>query len=1242
MTATLPIADPSLVTPTLATQYNAAATEAKWQERWETHQVFKARPEQGGQPYCIVIPPPNVTGSLHMGHAFESALTDVLIRYHRMKGDNTLWLPGTDHASIAVSTILEKQLKAEGKTRRDLSREEYLQRAWAWKAESGGTIANQLRRLGASLDWSRERFTMDEGLSRAVIEAFIRLYREGLIYRGNYLVNWCPASQSAVSDLEVENQEVNGHLWHFRYPLTDGSGWVEVATTRPETMLGDTAVAVNPEDDRYRHLIGKTLTLPILGRQIPIIADELVDPAFGTGCVKVTPAHDPNDFQMGQRHHLPMINIMHKDGSLNEHAGPFEGQDRFVARKNVVAQLEVEGFLVKVEDYKHTVPYSDRGKVPVEPLLSTQWFVKIEPLAQQALADLDQQNSPQFVPERWAKVYRDWLVNLKDWCISRQLWWGHQIPAWYAISETGGDITDHTPFIVAGNEREAREQAIAQFGPEVQLEQDPDVLDTWFSSGLWPFSTLGWPDRTEDLDFYYPTSTMVTGFDIIFFWVARMTMMGKHFTGTMPFGDVYIHGLVRDENNKKMSKTAGNGIDPLLLIDKYGADALRYTLIREVAGAGQDIRMEYNRKTDESATVEASRNFANKLWNASRFVMLNLDGHTPAQLGFPNLADLELADRWILSRYQQVVQQTREQIETYGLGEAAKGLYEFIWGDFCDWYIELVKARLREEGTSRRVAQQVLAHVLEGTLKLLHPFMPHITEELWQTLTQADSETFLSLQSYPTVLEETVAEPAQTTIAPPPSGFEQEAQPDPWSEPSSKPAEVVQPSLTVPVQVQSQSLKLVLQLFRQTLHFISHHPQLIVWAIVAVFLVLMLEIAAGIVNTIDHLPVLSSFCQLVGFSYSIWFGYRYLLQAKGRAELGGKVKSLTTDIVGVTQPYLVGETGDQKLDRQNRLEETGSTATVVSESASIQTPPNEVISSITTPSKTITSGIFPTEKTSAVPLLINPELEQQFEFLIGVIRMLRNLRATHGIKKRAEIDVDFVYQNPQHFQFLKSGIQYIKSMAQVKGGNFIPESEYTPTLGPSVLGVFGSLRSVVSIGDVSILDTDKQIEETQRDLKREEAKAESLRKRLNSPGYVEKAPADLVQSSRDLLAETEKAISNLRTKLNDLEKMPSYHHPQEQDFWNEEIEVKYSDGTKLSLHAYLLRIYPENFNGYDAYLDIPMSHNPDIKKVSSLRFNKKWEVITGPTESLISGFFRGDYTENNPRAWVFGLRLISD
>jgi valyl-tRNA synthetase len=626
------------------------------------------------------------------------------------------------------------------------------------------------------VDWRRERFTLDAGCSAAVIEAFNRLHEQGLIYRGEYLVNWCPASGSAVSDLEVEMKEVDGHLWHFRYPLTagaaaDGRTHLEVATTRPETLLGDTAVAVNPKDPRYADLVGQTLTLPLVGREIPIVADDHVDAAFGTGCVKVTPAHDPNDFAIGQRHNLPLITVMAKDGSMNEAAGRFQGLDRFEARKAVVAAMEEGGFLARVEDYRHSVPFSDRGKVPVEPLLSTQWFVKTEPLAARCREALENAD-PRFVPERWSKVYRDWLTDIRDWCISRQLWWGHRIPAWFVVSETGGAITDTTPYVVARDEAEARAKAEAQFsgGTHAQplvLEQDPDALDTWFSSGLWPFSTLGWPDAdAADLARWYPTSVLVTGFDIIFFWVARMTMMAGallHGPGTasatwMPFQDVYIHGLVRDENNRKMSKSAGNGIDPLLLIDRYGADALRFALVREVAGAGQDIRLDYDRKSDTSATVEASRNFANKLWNVTRFALMNLGGETPASLGEPDSTALQLADRWILSRLARVNRETAERYGSYGLGEASKGLYEFAWNEVCDWYVELIKRRLNPGETpspealaDQRTARQVLAKVLNELLVMLHPLMPHLSEELWHGLTGASEETFLALQPWPVV-----------------------------------------------------------------------------------------------------------------------------------------------------------------------------------------------------------------------------------------------------------------------------------------------------------------------------------------------------------------------------------------------------------------------------------------------------------------------------------------------------------
>ena len=772
--------------------YDPSGTEARWQAAWESAGAFHPDPNAPGEPFSVVIPPPNVTGSLHMGHGFETALIDTIVRFQRLRGRNVLCLPGTDLASIAVQSILEKQIKAEGGSKDDLGRDAFLERAWAWKEESGGTIVGQLRRLGYSVDWRRERFTLDPGLNKAVVEAFVRLHEQGLIYRGEYLVNWCPASGSAVSDLEVEMKELDGHLWHFRYPLTDGPAGeaageaagldhLVVATTRPETLLGDTGVAVHPDDPRYAALVGRTITLPLVGRQIPIVADDHVDPAFGTGCVKVTPAHDPNDFAIGARHGLPLITVMAKDGAMNAAAGRFAGLDRFEARAAVVTAMEAEGFLVKVEPHRHSVPFSDRGKVPVEPLLSTQWFARAEPLAARCRAALDQ-GEPRFVPQRWEKVYRDWLTDIRDWCISRQLWWGHRIPAWFVVSETGGVISDATPYVVARDAEEAQAKAEAQFGAAsraagrpLQLEQDPDVLDTWFSSGLWPFSTLGWPDaNAADLATWYPTSVLVTGFDIIFFWVARMTMLAGAFlqddgvpvggrSSWMPFADVMIHGLVRDENNRKMSKSAGNGIDPLPLIERYGADALRFALVREVAGAGQDILLDYDRASGSSATVEGARNFANKLWNATRFALINLGGETPASLGDPDPAALTLADRWILSRLARVNGETAERYGSYALGEAAKGLYEFAWNEVCDWTIELLKRRLNPrpavEGeplsaavlADQRVARQVLAKLLNDLLVLLHPLMPHLSEELWHGLTGAPEGTFLALQAWPAV-----------------------------------------------------------------------------------------------------------------------------------------------------------------------------------------------------------------------------------------------------------------------------------------------------------------------------------------------------------------------------------------------------------------------------------------------------------------------------------------------------------
>ena len=833
------------------------------------------------------------------------------------------------------------------------------------------------------------------------------------------MVNWCPASQSAVSDLEVESREVDGNLWHFRYPLTDGSGYVEVATTRPETMLGDTAVAVNPDDERYKELVGKTLMLPIMQREIPIIADEYVDASFGTGCVKVTPAHDLNDFEMGKRHDLPFINILNKDGTLNENVAPeFQGLDRFDARKKVVERLDSDGFLVRVEDYKHTVPYSDRGKVPVEPLISTQWFVKIRPLADKALDFLDNQDEPIFVPERWTKVYRDWLVSLRDWCISRQLWWGHQIPAWYAVSETGGSISDDTPFVVASSEEEARQQLVAQFGESVEIQQDPDVLDTWFSSGLWPFSTMGWPDNTTDLATYYPTTTLVTGFDIIFFWVARMTMMAGHFTGKMPFQSVYIHGLVRDENNKKMSKSSNNGIDPLLLINKYGTDALRYTLIREVAGAGQDIRLAYNRKTDESESVEASRNFTNKLWNASRFVLMNLNGKTPDQLGKPNLQNLELADRWILSRYNQVVQQTHTDLDKFGMGEAAKGLYEFIWGDFCDWYIELVKSRLQQtDSPTREVAQQTLAYVLEGTLRLLHPFMPHITEELWQTLTQANQEKVLALQAYPepeeSLINTDLEEQFKLLIGTIRTVRNLRAEAE------------IKPSARICTILKSDSLKerLILSTGQDYIKDLARVEELTieepegtetssstqqavmgsvmkildglrpsrlakyrrpVVSLGLIFLtVLSVKLTISVVTTIHRLVILTPFLQLIGVTYFLWFSARFLVFAEGRDKLSAKIEAVTTPAT----------------ERLQALKQTQTPAISTVADPQPEAPQQMVVGVIGT-----VQVLVPLEGVADITAL-RTKIERDLGKVEGDVQSLTNRLANEGFVKRAPADV---------------------------------------------------------------------------------------------------------------------------------------------------------------------------------------------------------------------------------------------
>tara|TARA_Y100001970_G_scaffold290757_1_gene425626 strand:- start:4549 stop:7314 length:2766 start_codon:yes stop_codon:yes gene_type:complete len=741
----------------LSKVYSPLDTESKWQDIWNKEKAFQADPNSDGEPFSVVIPPPNVTGSLHMGHAFNTALIDVVVRYKRLIGKNVLCLPGTDHASIAVQTILERKIKKDNLTLVDIGRESFLKRAWEWKEESGGTIVSQLKKLGFSVDWSRERFTLDDQLNKAVIEAFILLHEEGLIYRGEYLVNWCPASQSAVSDLEVEMKEVDGSLWNFMYPIVDPSDsesqYITVATTRPETMLGDAAIAVNPDDKRYQELIGKFVELPFLNRKIPIIADNYVDQDFGTGCVKITPAHDPNDFAMGQRHNLPQISIMNPDGTLNKNAGQFAGLDRFVARKAIVKGLQEKGLLAKTEQYRHKVPFSDRGKVPVEPLLSTQWFVKMNGIADQCL-EASKHGEPNFFPNRWKKVYDDWLEDLQDWCISRQLWWGHQIPVWYIIKDQNQLVNEKTPYVVARNEKEAYEKAKENCVDNFILKRDEDVLDTWFSSGLWPFSTLGWPDKTNpDYNLWYPTGTLITGFDIIFFWVARMTMMASFLTKQLPFKDVYIHGLVRDEQNKKMSKSAGNGIDPLLLIQKYGSDALRFALVREVMGAGQDIRLDYDREKDTSSTVESSRNFANKLWNATRFALLNLSDLAKQNINDMEKEHLRESDKWILSRLNRVIKQTQDRYESYKLGEAAKGLYEFTWNDLCDNYLELIKPRLQNNKADNHldniIAQKVLFKVLNDLFIMINPLMPHLTEELWHGLTNQSEKILLSKAVWP-------------------------------------------------------------------------------------------------------------------------------------------------------------------------------------------------------------------------------------------------------------------------------------------------------------------------------------------------------------------------------------------------------------------------------------------------------------------------------------------------------------
>lgn len=690
--------------------YDPKSFEKKWYEYWEKNNLFHAEVEEDKDPYSIVIPPPNVTGQLHMGHAMDNTLQDILIRWRRMQGYNTLWMPGCDHAGIATQAKVEEALRKEGKSRYDLGREKFLERVWEWKEEYGNRIMFQLRTLGSSCDWERQRFTMDEGCSRAVREVFVSLYEKGLIYQGTRITNWCPRCNTALSDIEVEHETEQGHLWHLRYKFKDSDEYVEIATTRPETMFGDTGVAVHPDDERYKNLVGKTLILPIVNREIPLFADEYVDPKFGTGAVKVTPAHDPNDFEMGERHNLEQIKVINNDGTMGAGAGKYEGLDRYECRKKLVKELEELGVLVSTEEHEHAVGHCSRCDTTVEPLVSKQWFVKMESLAKPAIEAV-QNGRIKFVPERFTKIYINWLENIRDWCISRQLWWGHRIPAWYCddCGETSVSRTDLTE---------------CPHCHGTHIHQDEDVLDTWFSSGLWPFETMGWPDDTPELKQFYPTATLVTGYDIIFFWVARMVMMGLEFGKDIPFHHVFIHGLVRDSQGRKMSKSLGNGIDPVEVIDKYGADTLRFMLITGNT-PGNDMRFYWER-------VESARNFANKLWNASRFMLMNLEGFDNSFV--PEDSDYTLADRWILSRYAKTVAGVTENLEKFELGEAARSIYEFIWSELCDWYIELVKARLydKDNARPRQTAQYVLGYVLEHTLRLLHPFMPFITEEIWQ------------------------------------------------------------------------------------------------------------------------------------------------------------------------------------------------------------------------------------------------------------------------------------------------------------------------------------------------------------------------------------------------------------------------------------------------------------------------------------------------------------------------------
>ncbi|MBQ4528659.1 MAG: valine--tRNA ligase [Clostridia bacterium] len=703
----------------LAKTYNPSEVEDRIYSNWVEKKYFHAEIDKDKKPFTIVIPPPNVTGQLHMGHALDETLQDILIRYKRMQGYSTLWVPGTDHAGIATQIKVEEELRVnEGLTRYDLGREKFLERVWQWKEKYGSRIINQLKKIGSSCDWDRERFTMDEGCSKAVKEVFVNLYEKGLIYQGSRIINWCPHCITALSDAEVDHAEQPGHFWHIKYNVKDSDDFVVIATTRPETLFGDTAVAVNPEDERYASLVGKTLILPLVGREIPVIADEYVDKEFGTGCVKITPAHDPNDFEVGLRHNLEQIKVMNDDATMNSYAGKYEGMDRYECRKEMIKDLEEMGLLLKIEDHTHNVGECYRCGTTVEPIISKQWFVKMEPLAKPAI-DAVKNDETEFIPEHFEKIYFHWLENIRDWCISRQLWWGHRIPAFYC---------DDCNEMVVTKEDSA---VCPKCGKP--MRQDPDTLDTWFSSALWPFSTLGWPDKTPEMEYFYPTSVLVTGYDIIPFWVMRMMFSGLEHTGQVPFDKVFIHGLVRDSQGRKMSKSLGNGIDPLEIISEYGADALRFTLATGNS-PGNDMRFYTER-------VEASRNFANKIWNASRFLMMNL---SIDEIKLPDVSELKLEDKWILSEYNNLVKEVTENLDKYELGVAVSKLYDFIWDKYCDWYIELVKPRLYEADGADPVAQNVLSFVLIGALKLLHPFMPFITEEIFSGLPTGEESIMIS------------------------------------------------------------------------------------------------------------------------------------------------------------------------------------------------------------------------------------------------------------------------------------------------------------------------------------------------------------------------------------------------------------------------------------------------------------------------------------------------------------------